>query len=245
MYMNRSLRLLLTYTQAIDFLATQNPKRVGLYGGREYWYWYPIWTLLRERLSVVPRLEYVGVRNASGKLRLDDVPPPFVFSRKGPLSTLEGERYSVVSKSPFVTILANDKSRQGSVEEWKRIRNVKNLLIRNHLEVYLDRNENRLVYVKDRCQPAAMFSAQSNQLPAEPRIFLHVIPADVDDLPDHRKRYEYDNLDFYFNDYRVDIQPGARCISVPTLPAYDVVGIRTGEFTDEGRLWEVEVSFDE
>ncbi len=73
-----------------------------------------------------------------------------------------------------------------------------------------------------------MLSVQSNHLPAEPRIFLHIIPADVDNLPDHRKRYEFDNLDFYFNDYRIDIQPGEGCISVPNLPAYDGVGIRTG-----------------
>lgn len=243
MYFNSSPGLRRTYHQAIDFLATQNPKRVGLYGGKEYWY--PISALLKDRLGKRPRLEYVSVSNHTNKLRAVDSAPPFVFYRKGPLSTLEGDRYHVVWKSPSVILLANSKSRQGSVEEWKRIINVRNLLIRSHLEVYLDRNENRLVYVKDRCQPAAMLSGQSHQLPAESRIFLHVDPADVDDLPDHRKRYGFDNLDFHFNDYRIDIPPGKRCISVCHLPAYAVVGIRTGQSTDGRRLWEVEVSFDE
>ena len=32
------------------------------------------------------------------------------------------------------------------------------LLIRSHLEVSLDRNDNRLVYVEDRCQPATVVS---------------------------------------------------------------------------------------
>ena len=116
-----------------------------------------------------------------------------------------------------------------------RIINPENLLIRSHLEVYLDRSEkmgNLLVYVKKQCQPAAGLSAQSHPVPAEPCILLHVIPADVDDLPDERKQYEFDNLDFYFNDYRTDIQLGERCIAVRNLPAYDIASIHTGEYTD-------------
>lgn len=72
------------------------------------------------------------------------------------------------------------------LEGWKRIINTKNLLIRSNLEVYLDRNRNRL-----------------------------------------------------------GIQLGEHCLAVRHLPAYAVVGIRTGEYTDEGRLWEAKVSFNE
>ena len=105
------------------------------------------------------------------------------------------------------------------------------LLIRSHLEVSLDRNENRLVYVEDRCQPATVVSAPSHQLPAEPPILLHVIRADVDDLPNDRKRYEFDNLDFHFN-HRIGLRFGGLCIAVRNLPAYDVASIHTGEYAD-------------
>ena len=64
-------------------------------------------------------------------------------------------------------------------------------------------------------------------------------------FPIIERRFEFDNLDFHFNDYRIDLQFGERCIDVHNLPAYNVVGIATGESTDEGRLWEAAVSFNE
>ena len=247
MYFNSYEAGFADYTQAIDFLAAQNPKVVGLLvnsrnpGG----YPYPIDVLLQERLGQRPRLEYVRVTNVSGKLRDGTHAPPLIFSTSGSLSTFAGERYHVVLNYPSVTVLATTKVANEVWEGWKGVINTKNLLIRSNLEVYLDRNRNRLVYVKNRCQPATVVSAPSHQLPAEPSIFLHVTPADVDDLPDHRKRYEFENLDFPFNAYRLNIQLGERCIAVRRLPAYAVDLIYTGEHTDEGPLWEARVSFNE
>ena len=247
MYFNSNTGAWPAYAQAIDFLAAQNAETVGLYD-RSSNYNYPLWPLLKDRLGQKRRLEYVGVSNITKKLRDIDYAPPFIFSTEGPLSTLVGKAYHVVLKNPLVSILATTKVANEVSEGWKRIINTKNLLIRSHLEVYLDRNEemgNRLVYVKKRCQPAAGLSAQSHHPSAEPSIFLHVIPADVDDLPDYRRRFEFDNLDFHFNDYRIDLQFGERCIAVRNLPAYNIVGIVTGESIDEGRLWEAAVSFNE
>ena len=244
MYFNTDLWMRPAYTSAIDFLVTQNPQEIGLSlrgGSCDYM----VWTLLKDRLGEMPRVEYVGVQNSSGELRSGTYAPPFIFSTEGQFSNFEEEGYQVVWRSSLVSVLATTKAANRVLEGWERIINTKNLLIRSNLEVYLDRNRNRLVYVKDRCQPATVVSAPSHQLPAERPLFLHVIPADVDDLPDERKQYEFDNLDFYFNDYRLGIRPGERCLAVRYLPAYAVVGIRTGENTDEGRLWEVEISFNE
>ena len=91
-------------------------------------------------------------------------------------------------------------------------------------------------------------------LPVQPRgtvgmrFFLHLIPVDVDDLPDHRKRHGFDNLDFRFNDY--DLPLTERPVAVRELPAYDIAGIRTGQYLvrEDGsytNLWEGEVRFDE
>lgn len=248
MYFNSNTGAWPAYTRAIDFLAAQNPKKIGLYGDTSE-YHYPIWILLKDKLGEMPRLEYVGVRySAPLKLRESAYTPPFVFSTIGPASTLEGERYYVVWQSQPVTVLATAKAANEVLEGLKKIISPKNHLIRSHLEVYLDRNEkmgNRLVYVKKGCQPAAGLSVQSYPVPAEPPIFLHVIPADKDDLPDNRKQYGFDNLDFYFNDYRIEIQLGERCLAVRNLPAWNVAGIRTGQSTDGGLLWEATVSFNE
>ena len=103
---------------------------------------------------------------------------------------------------------------------------------RGHVtDVY--RSDNRLYYVR-RPHPKPSGDA---------RFFLHVIPADVSDLPDHRKRWHSDNLDFYFRHTRVP--HGTRAVAVRALPDYAVARIRTGQFTREGRLWDAEVSFEQ
>ena len=248
MYFNSNPGAWPAYSQAIDFLVAQNPKEIGLHGDTGS-YFYPIWALIEDRLGEKPRLGYVEVKYAAPlKLRESAYAPPFVFSTIGPASILEGERYHVVYKSLSVAVLATGKAANEVLEGYKRIINPKNLLIRSHFKVYLDRNEKmgkRLVYVKEGGQPAAELSTQSRHLPAQPPVFLHVIPADVDDLPDHRKRHGSDNWDFHFNDYRIDIPAQLRCIAVRNLPVWDVVGIVTGQYTDEGHLWEAYVSFNE
>ena len=86
-------------------------------------------------------------------------------------------------------------------------------------------------------------------LPVQPRsvtdmgFFLHLIPVDMDDLPDHRKEDGYDNLGFRFGDYELPLTE--RPVAVRELPAYDIARIRTGQYTDQGRIWEGEVRFDD
>ena len=204
-YFNSNTDAWPAYTQAIDFLAAQNPKAVGLYGRREYHY--PIWALFKDRLGESRRLEYVGVQNLSGKLCGGTYAPPFIYSMMGPLSSLAGKAYRVVLENPLVTVLSMEAGGVNEIpEKWSRtLAESEQLVIRSDFDVYFRRNENRLVYVKNRCQPATVFSRSLPLLPAEPPIFLHVVPADVDDLPDHRKQHGFDNLDFHFNDYRIDI----------------------------------------
>ena len=110
------------------------------------------------------------------------------------------------------------------------------LMISSDFDVYLDQGQNRLIYTRDQCV-AADLSAP---------FFLHVIPVDVDDLPDHRKQYGFDNLDFRFDGYRLP----HRCIAAHPLPDYALAGIRTGQYLerDDGsyeNFWEAEASFAE
>ena len=103
--------------------------------------------------------------------------------------------------------------------------------IRSTFDVYL--REGMLFYVKEPC------GAEDVQEP----FFLHIDPADASDLPDYRKRHGFDNFDFRFRDYSFPLDEG--CVALRTLPGYDFTGIRTGQYNNEGRLWEGEIHFNE
>ena len=75
-----------------------------------------------------------------------------------------------------------------------------------------------------------------------PRPFLHVVPVDKRDLPRYRREYGFDNADFALQGSRARID--GDCMAVVRLPDYPIAAIRTGQFTDDGVLWEAEVVFD-
>ena len=107
--------------------------------------------------------------------------------------------------------------------------------IRSNYDVYL--TENELIYAKRR-QCAAADTA--------PIFFFHVEPIDVEALPDDRKQYGFDNLDFGFEQH--DATFGDTCVVTVPLPDYDIGAIRTGQYvqTDDGfkKLWEGEINLD-
>ena len=97
-------------------------------------------------------------------------------------------------------------------------------IIRSDWDVYLVGN--RLIYTEGQCSPEG----------AEPAFFLHLAPVDMNDLPDHRKQYGFDNLGFAFRGRR--LSEGGVCAAVRELPDYAIAAIRTGQFTSEGKIWE-------
>ena len=98
-------------------------------------------------------------------------------------------------------------------------------IIRSDWDVYLV--EDSLIYTKDQCSPED----------AEPMFFLHLDPVDMNDLPDHRKQYGFDNLDFAFRGHRHPIEGGV-CVAIRELPDYGIAAIRTGQFVPgEGQIW--------
>ena len=91
-------------------------------------------------------------------------------------------------------------------------------------------------------------------LPVQPvgtvgmRFFLHLYPVDPGDLPDHRRRYGFDNLDFRLGEYRLPLTE--RRVAVRELPGYAIARVRTGQYrsNEDGsstKLWEGEVRFNE
>ena len=106
-------------------------------------------------------------------------------------------------------------------------------IISSAFDVYLDQNQ--LIYVKETCSPADMAA----------RFFLHMIPVDKRDLPEHRRRRGFTRREFGF------AKPGLRglgnpgCIVRTKLPPRPIRYLRTGQYVrDEGRLWEGEAWID-
>ena len=86
-----------------------------------------------------------------------------------------------------------------------------------------------LVYVKEPCEPAD----------TEARFFLHVIPERVGDLPEERRQFGWDNLDFRFflNGAWFD----GKCAARVPLPDYPIASVRTGQFVGGvGEIWSAE-----
>ncbi len=98
-------------------------------------------------------------------------------------------------------------------------------VISSDYDVYL--SGNRLIYVKYSCKHPDTYA----------RFFLHVFPIDKNDLPDQRKQFGFDNLDFSFGAYRH--KGGEKCMVARELPGYDIARIRTGQYiSGKGRIWE-------
>ena len=102
--------------------------------------------------------------------------------------------------------------------------------VRADFDIYA--RENTLVYAKEPCARADTAAT----------FFLHLIPTNVNDLPDHRQQHGFDNLDFDFEAHGVIFE--GKCLATVPLPAYGISGIRTGQYVrvDGGfdNVWEGE-----
>ncbi len=95
----------------------------------------------------------------------------------------------------------------------------------------------KLIYRKEPCTSADV----------QAKFVLHVVPADLADLPAHRQQYGSENLDFYFRDYRrksPSFRLDDQCVAIAHLPAYAIDRIHVGQWiAKENRtLWEAEFS---
>ncbi len=98
--------------------------------------------------------------------------------------------------------------------------------IRSIFNVYLDEQENRLIYARDDCSDDDI----------EPPFFLHVVPVDPANLSEHSQQYIFDHLDFNFDDY--GLRSDGLCVATRNLPVYDIASIMTGQYLPgEYRIW--------
>ena len=90
------------------------------------------------------------------------------------------------------------------------------------------REGDALVYVREGC----------TEEDAGAGFLLHIVPVDVDDLPEARREHGFDNRDFAFapRGMRVD----GDCVVAVVLPDYAIASIRTGQYDETGERWSVE-----
>ncbi len=106
------------------------------------------------------------------------------------------------------------------------------LLARSDFDVYI--HDSALHYLKENCEPLLA------NPDANPKIFLHIFPADLADLsPDGRVR-GFENLDFWL------VEPIAffdgKCIhKQPRLPNYAIERIRTGQRAQGEMVWSADI----
>ena len=67
------------------------------------------------------------------------------------------------------------------------------------------------------------------------RFFLHLNPVDRNDLPEERREFGFDNLNFHFA--RWGLRQGERCVALRPLPDYPIASVATGQFTERGEVW--------
>ena len=129
----------------------------------------------------------------------------------------------------------------GNVEAYRAI-TANQPTVRSNFDLHL--NDNTLHYVRDTCRPDD----------TQARFFLHIIPHDTNDLPQHRQQYGFDNLNFDF--YEHGVRFDGKCLASVPLPDYPIARIRTGQWIPfrqwirsgqwrrgERQLWEGEFPF--
>ena len=101
--------------------------------------------------------------------------------------------------------------------------------IRAEFDLHL--GDGQLTYFKEPCEQADADAGM---------FFLHIFPKEPADLPGHRKRYGFDNLDFAF--FRRGALIRDSCVAIASLPDYPIASIRTGQYLvgqydEQGQLW--------
>ena len=99
-------------------------------------------------------------------------------------------------------------------------------VISSQFDVYLDQNQNDLFYIKEQCKLEDIRA----------KFLLHVVPVDVNDLPEDRWQSGFGNLDLDFDQHGVMFN--RKCAAQIPLPEYGIASFRTGQYiSGEGELW--------
>lgn len=92
----------------------------------------------------------------------------------------------------------------------------------------------------------ALFIKASKETDVFSRFFLHVIPENLNDLPQERMEYGFDTRDFIFETSRIKLPFWKTYyIAKVNLPDYEIGKINIGQFNGSTHLWETSVALSE
>ena len=120
---------------------------------------------------------------------------------------------------------AHQKAIEFIVNDWIASVRRDEPVIRSDYDVFI--RDGTLLYLKSGCR--------ESDSDAEARFFLHLFPADGGDLSEGRDQYGFNNFGFDFDDYGMRI--GEHCFAARRLPEYASNRIRTGQYREDGQLW--------
>ena len=124
------------------------------------------------------------------------------------------------------------------------------LLARSEFDIYV--YDGALYYLGENCPPPVSIDATSVDRrfhfpallgpTAAYRVFLHIVPADLVDLPADRREHGFENLDFRLDAHAAFFN--GMCIHRQPLPDYPIARIRTGQNAAAlgGAEWRVDVN---
>ena len=132
----------------------------------------------------------------------------------------------------FILDTDSDAYRDYYHAEYSDVETNGTLLARSDFDVYI--HDGALHYLKENCEPLL---ANPN---ANPKIFLHIFPADLADLsPDGRER-GFENMDFWLAEPIAFFD--GKCIhKQPRLPNYAIERIRTGQRAQGEMVWSADI----
>ena len=115
-------------------------------------------------------------------------------------------------------------------------------IIRSKYTVYLHREMKAAGTSKPERRRLLYHMARCLQEDTDARFYLHVVPANSNDLPEGREEAGYVALDFDFDEFGG--RQGGDCFVERALPEYEILEIRTGQsLAGRERLWEGRFTF--
>ena len=106
------------------------------------------------------------------------------------------------------------------------------LLARSDFDIYAYNGELR--YLNENC-------ASYKPISPDLWIFLHIFPADPNDLPPSRREFGFENRDFKVIEHAAFFDD--KCILNRSLPAYPIARINTGQNVNGATIWRADIDF--
>ena len=128
----------------------------------------------------------------------------------------------------------SDAYRDAYLAEYSDVASNGTLIARSDFDIYIHKGELR--YLNANCAPL-----RTNDNEDFVRVFLHIFPTDLADLPPDSHERGFENRDFHHIDVKHLTFSDGKCIYKQSLPDYPIERIRTGEHLGGEIIWRADI----